>query len=364
MAVWEAPSTVGWCRGAAAGMLPDVTGSRGGSTDGVADDAGPWYEDLAVGQVLDPAPAITLGPGEAATYQAVCGDPLATALSRPLAEAVTGRPGLLVNPALALQVSIGQSTVATRRVLANLFYRGVVLRRPVRHGETLATSVEVRGLRDLTRRPDRPARGLALLGIRTTCLDTGEAVVEYERCAMLRVRDATADTCHDDDLGGARADVDLDEWEDSIPEGWDPAPLRNPDRADDWVPGTTRHDPLRDTVTGATLLVRLTQNLAAVHRDPSATLDGRRLVYGGHTIGLAQASLNRLMPSNATILGWQACDHTGPVYEGDVLGFRHTLLDERPAAGGRMRAVRVEVEAGDPDEGRPVLDWSLVAWGA
>ncbi len=141
-------------------------------------DPGPYFDDLVVGQTLQPAPAITIGPGEAAIYQAICGDPLATSLSHPLAEAVTGQPGALVNPALVLHVSIGQSTVATRRVIANLFYRGVVLHQPVRHGETLHTTVEVRGLSELRRRDDRPARGLALLSIHTVRVDDGATVLQ------------------------------------------------------------------------------------------------------------------------------------------------------------------------------------------
>jgi len=321
---------------------------------------GPFFDDLTVGQTLNPAPAMTIGPGEAATYQAICGDPLATTLSKPMAEAVTGAPGALVNPALVMHTSIGQSTVATRAVIANLFYRGVILQKAVRHGETLETTVEIRGLRQLTARPDRPARGLALLGITTTCLDDGDTVVEYERCAMLHMRDPNADTGHHDDLGGVDPQINLSDWTGHIPTGWDPAPLADNNQ---WEPGTTRIDPLRDTVTSATELVRLTQNLAPVHRDP-ATGDGRRLVYGGHTIGLAQASLHRLIPSTATVLGWQACDHTRPVYEGDVLGCSHTLLDERPAAGGNLRAFRVTVEAERDDTVAPVLDWHLVVWGA
>jgi len=93
--------------------------------------------------------------------------------------------------------------------------------------------------------------------------------------------------------------------------------------------------------------------------------DGRRLVYGGHTIGLAQASLTRMFPDTATVLGWQACDHLAPVFEKDVLGFHHTLLDEQPTAGGRLRAIQVEVDAqGGDDPPRPVLDWRVVTWGA
>jgi acyl dehydratase len=334
------------------------------STPDPAIDPGPYFDDLSVGQVLDPAPAVTIGDGEAAVYQAICGDPLSMALSAPLSEAVTGAAGRLANPALVMHISIGQSTVATQRVVANLFYRGVVLREAVRLGETLHTTVEIRGLREPTRRDDRPPRGLALLGIRTVRIDDGAPVVDYERCAMLRFRDEVAETGHADDLGGADPEVDLATWIDRVPTGWDPSPLA--DAADrGWAVGETRADLLRDTVTAAPELARLSQNLAPVHRDAAANEGGRRLVYGGHTIGLAQASLMRRMPGTATVLGWQSCDHPGPVYEGDVLSCRHTLLDEQEVAGGRLRAVRTEVSADrDGELGLPVLDWRLVTWGA
>jgi len=330
----------------------------------IVDDPGPYFDDLKVGQRLQPCPAVTIGAGEAAVYQAVCGDPMATSLNRPLGEAVTGRSGRLVNPGLVMHVSIGQSTVATRRVIANLFYRGVALQRPVWEGETLHTEVTIRGLTDLSRRSDRPARGLALLGVRTTCVDDGKMVVDYERCAMLLVRNPARITGQADDLGQAFAgDVDLDSWEDRIPPGWDPSPLAG--MADhDWAISDRRTDRLRDTVTGALLLVRLTQNQAPPHRDAAEGLSGQRLVYGGHTIGLAQASLARMMPGTATVVGWQSCDHLAPVYEEDVLAFHHTLLDERPVGGGRLRAVRVEVDADRAGTPTPVLDWRTIVWGA
>ena len=329
----------------------------------VVDDPGPYFDDLEVGQRLQPGPAVTIGAGEAAVYQAVCGDPMATSLDRLLGEAVTGRSGRLVNPGLVMHVSIGQSTVATRRVIANLFYRGVALRRPVWEGETLHTEVTIRGLAELRRRSDRPARGLALLGIRTTCVDDGKTVVDYERCAMLLVRDPAILTGQADDLGVVDLAVDLDAWEDRIPTGWDPSPLAG--MADQgWAISDRRTDRLRDTVTDALLLVRLTQNQAPPHRDPAEGPKGQRLVYGGHTIGLAQASLTRMMPGTATIVGWQSCDHLAPVYEEDVLAFHHTLLDERSVGAGRLRAVRVEVDTDRDGEPTPVLDWRTIVWGA
>lgn len=321
-------------------------------------DPGPYFDDFRRGEQLAEAPAVTLTDGMAAAYAAIVGDPYALALSIPLSRAVAAG-SRLVNPALALHVSIGQSTVATRRVIANLFYRNVALSRPVELGETLRTSVEIRGLRETSRKPDRPPRGMALLGIRTVS-DAGDVVADYERCALVPLR-RPAETGHADDLGGAATELDLGAYARFVPGGWDLAPLGEPC---DWRPGEVHSDPMCDTVTGATELVRLTQNQAAVHRDHRLGQRGRRLVYGGHTIGLAQASLARLVPSLAHVVGWHSCDHVNPVFEGDVLSFTHALIGIAPCPGGRLLAVRVRVTAHRDTEDSDVLDWVPVIYAA
>ena len=70
------------------------------------------------------------------------------------------------------------------------------------------------------------------------------------------------------------------------------------------------------------------------------------------------------MPGNATILGWQSCDHLGPVHEGDVLSFQHTLLDQKTLANGKISAIKTEVSSIKGSEISNVLDWRLVIFGA
>jgi 2-methylfumaryl-CoA hydratase len=326
---------------------------------------GPYFDDLAVGHRFLPGPGITIDAGMVAMYQAIVGDPLAIALARPLAERVTKGDGGVVNPALVLHVAIGQSTVATRRVIANLFYKGVRSLRAVRVGSTLQTSVVVRAMRETSRRDDRPRRGMVLLGMRTID-ENANVVADFERCALLPFRDTTAHTHHADDIAGPRTDITLDDWLDVVPANWDLSPFA---ATPPWAIDEARADPLRDTVTDAPALVRLTQNLAAAHRDTRLGQHGRRLVYGGHTIGLAQASLVRLVPSTATVLGWQYCDHTAPVFEEDLLDVTATLVAEQSAPGGRLRALRVIVHAERPGADgaptrAPVLDWMPIVYCA
>src|SRR5690606_20570207 len=127
-----------WARGA------DVTGrSVPPGAVGRADHGldGPYGDDLVIGTPLPSAPPITIDAGVAAAYQTIVGDPLRLALSDPVSRQVTGRTQRLVNPALVLHMAIGQSTVATRLVIANLFYRDVVLRRQLHVGDTVTTLV-------------------------------------------------------------------------------------------------------------------------------------------------------------------------------------------------------------------------------
>jgi hypothetical protein len=74
-----------------------------------------------------------------------------------------------------------------------------------------------------------------------------------------------------------------------------------------------------DTVSCAPELARLSLNIAAAHHDPEATSDGRRLVYGGRTIGIPLSHVTRALPELMTVVGWRSCDHLAPVHEGDVL---------------------------------------------
>lgn len=315
---------------------------------------GMFYDDLHVGLRFPEPAGVHIGSGESALYTAISGDGLALSIDADLCQAVTGNAALLVNPALVMHVSIGASTVATRNVIGNLFYRNVVLRRQVFQGETLRTVTGVRALSDARAKPGVAPRGKVLLSIETTSGD--DVVVDYERCPLLPCRGANAPG-HGDEIGAASGELDLAAYVDAVPP-WDLSPLG---ASDAWAIGETRDDLQRDVVDMATALVRITHNQAAVHRDADVSPYPVRLVYGGHTVALAQASLGRVLSGLATVVGWHACSHTAPVFEGDILSCRHTLVDEVETPGGRVRAVHIEVEAHRPDaEPVTVLDWTPI----
>jgi acyl dehydratase len=325
---------------------------------------GPWFEDFAVGQIFDDSPALTLSPGHAALHQAIAGDRLRLALDEPLCRVVTGRDQPLAHPNLVCDVAIGQSTGPTQRVRGNLFYRGLVLQRPVFLGDTLATRTEVVALKQNRPREGAPSTGLVVLRIRTWDQDN-QPVLDFWRCPMLPMRDADARTGHADALDAIPAALDRPAVRAAAPAGWRLEALRARARgpaAADLTPGAVFEVDGGETVTAAPELARLTLNLATAHTDATGSAHGRRLVYGGHTISIAAAHATRALPGLATIVAWASCDHLGPVFEGDVLRTELHIEGVEPAAHGGLIDLRALVSAHRPDdEEAPVLDWRFVA---
>lgn len=316
---------------------------------------GPYFDELAVGQVFDWAPAVTLTSGHAASHQAIAGDRLPLPLDTTLCMDVVGEAPL-AHPALVWNIAIGQSTLVTQHVKANLFYRGLAFHRAPLIGDTLRTSTEVVALRQNTPREGRRPTGLAALRI-TTVDQFGRLVLDFWRCAMLPLRDPQARTGHDDALDAVGSPVH-DESLGAPVAGWRLGAFaerlgggRLPEAGAHYEVGGG------DVVSNAPELARLTLNIASAHYDEHAA-GGTRLVYGGHTIALALAQASRALPRIVTVVGWHGCDHTGPVREGDTL--RSSITIERvhplPEAGALVH-MRSTVRA---DDERDVLDWRFV----
>ena len=221
---------------------------------------GPYFEDFSVGQVFADAPAMTLTSGHAALHQALVGDRMRLPLDAVLSTSVTGRRETLAHPSLVCDVAIGQSTAATQRVRGNLFYRGLVLLRPVYIGDTLRTTTEIVGLRQNRPRPDGSATGLVALRMRTEN-QAGERVLDFWRCPMIPLRSADSQTGHTDRFEDIPTELDMERVARSVVPDWRFELIR------EQVPGAHFADVEagcmyeiegRDTVTAAPELVRLT----------------------------------------------------------------------------------------------------------
>ncbi|MBO9523697.1 MAG: acyl dehydratase [Nocardioidaceae bacterium] len=316
---------------------------------------GPYFEDIEVGAVVS-APGQTIDAGSRAVHRAILGDRLALAADDALAERVTGRPGL-AHPGLVWDIAIGQSSVLTRQVVANLFYRDLRFHATASAGDTLTTTTEVLATTRARARADRPPRGKVLLRM-TTRDQAGRVVLTLDRCALVRCRDGSPAAAPAAAAGEAFVapaglrPLTTPTWLD----GWDLEPLRQGEPTPVTV-GYRAELSYGDVVSSAPELARLTGNVAAVHHDASAG-GGRRLVYGGHAIGLALGQVCRLVPGLVTVTEWFACDHVGPVHEDDTLTTRVSVLGTEDYRDGAVLAVlHAETWAAGR---RPVLDWTFV----
>ena len=259
---------------------------------------GPYFEDLEHGQVFD-APALTLTSGHAALHQAIAGDRHAPAARRAAQPRGDRRRAGARPPEPRLRR--GDRPVHRARPSAccgNLFYRGLVLLRPVFIGDTLRTRTEVVALKQNRPRagrqrhraggaadPDRePARRA---GARLLALPDDPA-------ARPRRRDRPRRRLRRDPggarPGAGRAAVPATGTTRALRERLSASTSRTSSRARCYaIEG-------RDTVTSAPELARLTLNVAMTHRDAGAGAHGRRLVYGGHTISVAAAQATRALP--------------------------------------------------------------------
>ncbi len=333
---------------------------------------GPCFEDFTIGQQFS-APSVTLTDGYAALYQAVTADRMRLPLDHHLSRQITGNDAPVAHPHLVINVVNGQTTYPSQHVKGNLFYRGLILRKPVYLGDTLSTTTKVVGLKQNRPKPGRAATGMVALEMVTTDQDN-DVVMQYWRCPMIACRDPEATTGHDDDFATIGAEITENDMHKALPTNWNLAPLES--KVTGLKPiqlevGDEVSIVPRDTITCAPELVRLTLNLAYTHTDATKSYFGKRLVYGGHTISLALAQVTRAVPSMITVVGWSGCDHTGPVVEEDLIRTQFKVIDKRAVAiGGELVDLHVESFAARAEDGtedlkeQKVLDWRLTMWAA
>ena len=185
---------------------------------------GPYYDEMTPGMVFSSPPAVSVDSGVAASYQSIAGEALPLVLDQRLCNAVTGASSRLVSPGLLLHLSIGASTVATKNVIANLFYRNVRILRQVFIGETIETITSVASMSDSAPREGKEPRGKVLLNITTTA--DGEPVLDYQRCPLIRLRGNKLPG-YNDDLG-ENPKLDMETYIDESLTAWNLEHLPNP----------------------------------------------------------------------------------------------------------------------------------------
>ena len=307
-------------------------------------NAGWFFEDYRVGQVLKHAVPRTVGSGERALYHALYPARHAIYSSDAFASAC-GLPESPLDDLVAFHIVFGKTVPdVSLNAVANLGYAEGRWLLPVFPGDTLRSVSEVIGLKQNSNGKT------GVVWVRTKGLNQrDETVMEYVRWVMVKKRDFDADAPETvvPELAGSVAVSDI-----NVPKGlnfddYDSALAGEPHRMSDYEIGETI-----DHVDGVTIeeaehmmATRLWQNTSKVHFDTTQRPDGKRLIYGGHVISMARALSFNGLANAQMIVALNSGAHANPCFAGDTVRAWSEVLDKAETGTPGVGAIRLRLVA-------------------
>lgn len=307
-------------------------------------NAGRFFEDYRLGEVIHHAVPRTLSGGERALYHALYPARHALASSDAFAAACGLSPAPL-DELIVFHTVFGKTVPdISLNAVANLGYAEGRFLAPVYPGDTLRAESEVIGLKQTSNGKS------GVVWVRTRGLNQHNTpVLEYVRWVMVRKGD----------LGAPPPEVSVPDLADAVAaealalppgltfSGYDTTQAGEPHRWGDYAVGETI-----DHVDGVTLeeaehmmATRLWQNTAKVHFDATNREDGKRLIYGGHIISLARALSFNGLANAQPILAINAGSHASPAFAGDTIRAWSEVLGKADTSAPGVGAVRLRLVA-------------------
>ena len=294
---------------------------------------GNFFEDFSLGQTIQHATPRTVTEGDVAANQALFGPRFAVQSSAAFAQAI-GYPRAPIDDLLVFHIVFGKTVPdISLNAVANLGYADCRFLAPVYAGDTLSTSSEVIGLRQLS-------NGKAgVVYVRSTGVNqSGETVLDYVRWVMVRKNDQSApepeavtpdlpESVAPSQLGRALPPLDAG--------AYDTALAGAPYRWDDYEPGESIDHVDAMTIEEAEhqSAARLYQNTARVHFNLHVEKDGRfgrRIIYGGHVISLARALSFNGLANAFHVTAINGGRHVAPCFAGDTVYAWSEVLAKEP----------------------------------
>jgi len=307
-------------------------------------NAGRFFEDYTVGDVIHHAVPRTVKMGERALYHMLYPARHALYSSDQFAQGC-GLPWSPLDDMIAFHVIFGKTVPdVSLNAVANLGYAEGRWHQPLSPGDTLRSVSEVIGVKQNSNGKS------GVVWVRTSGFNQhDEVVMEYVRWVMVRKGDldAPAPQTIVPDLAKVVAPDTL-----SIPAkldftDYDFTLAGEPHRWGDYETGEKI-----DHVDGVTIeeaehmmATRLWQNTAKVHFDTSARPDGSRLIYGGHVISMARALSFNGLANAQMIVGLNGGAHANPCTSGDTVRAWSEVLDKADTAAPGVGAIRLRLVA-------------------
>ena len=305
---------------------------------------GRFFEDYALGQVIEHAVPRTVGAGERALYHALYPARHALYSSDEFARGC-GLPQSPLDDLAAFHVVFGKTVPdVSLNAVANLGYAEGRWLAPVYPGDTLSSSSEVIGLKENS----NGKTGVVYVRTRGTN-QHGTVVMDYVRWVMVRKNnlDAPAPAPVVPLLKPVLDVADL-----TIPQGLDFSAYNFAQSGEPHRWGDYQIGEQIDHVDGVTIeeaehmmATRLWQNTAKVHFDATFRPDGQRLIYGGHVISMARALSFNGLANAQMIVGLNAGAHANPCFSGLTVKAWSEVLDKAPTSAPGVGAIRLRLVA-------------------
>ena len=305
---------------------------------------GRFFEDYALGQVIEHAVPRTVGAGERALYHALYPARHALYSSDEFAKGC-GLPQSPLDDLAAFHVVFGKTVPdVSLNAVANLGYAEGRWLAPVYPGDTLSSSSEVIGLKENS----NGKTGVVYVRTRGTN-QHGTVVMDYVRWVMVRKNnlDAPAPAPVVPQLKPVLDVADL-----TIPQGLDFSTYNFAQSGEPHRWGDYQIGEQIDHVDGVTIeeaehmmATRLWQNTAKVHFDATFRPDGQRLIYGGHVISMARALSFNGLANAQMIVGLNAGAHANPCFSGLTVKAWSEVLDKAPTSAPGVGAIRLRLVA-------------------
>ena len=311
---------------------------------GAKTNAGRFFEDYRLGQVIDHAVPRTLSGGERALYHALYPARHAIHSSDEFARAC----GLAASPLddlIAFHTVFGKTVPdVSLNAVANLGYAEGRFHAPVWPGDTLRARSTVIGLKQNSNGKT------GVVYVRTEGHNQhGALVLDYVRWVMVRKNDPAAPAPETvvPDLTAV-----VDPATVIVPDGldftrYDLTLAGEPHRLRDYAVGE-----VIDHVDGVTIeeaehmmATRLWQNTSKTHFDGTLRDDGRRLIYGGHVISMARALSFNGLANAQMIVAINGGAHVNPCFAGDTLRTWSEVLDIAETPNPGVGAIRLRLVA-------------------
>lgn len=307
-------------------------------------NAGRFFEDYTVGDVIHHAVPRTVKMGERALYHMLYPARHALYSSDQFAQGC-GLPWSPLDDMIAFHVIFGKTVPdVSLNAVANLGYAEGRWHKPLWPGDTLRSTSEVIGVKQNSNGKS------GVVWVRTTGFNQhDEVVMDYVRWVMVRKRD----------LDAPAPDTVVPELEKVVA----PETLVIPEKLDfSDYDFTLAGEPHRwgdyeigekiDHVDGVTIeeaehmmATRLWQNTAKVHFDTSARPDGTRLIYGGHVVSMARALSFNGLANAQMIVGLNVGAHANPCTSGDTVRAWSEVLDKADTDAPGVGAIRLRLVA-------------------